>query len=800
MRLKDKEAVEQGLNHDWEIHIATASSRKSTNWRNGSTTVADFVRRLSSTVRTAETVEQFARMPKPEQDHIKDVGGFVGGLLKAGRRTGHAVANRQLLTLDMDHAPRDALDKIRDALPGVCWSVYSTHKHSSARPRLRLIVYPDRPTLPDEYQPAMRKIADKVGIDFFDHTTYQTNRMMYWPSTPSDGEFLFQHNDAPPLAVDALLAEYGEDEAWKDISLWPIGSAESGMTERKASRQADPLTKKGVVGAVCRVIPIREAISEYLGDVYRHESGGRYSFLGGTTSSGLVIYDEKFAYSNHESDPAFGQLLNTFDLLRVHLFGAQDDEVAENTPANRLPSYRAMVDWARDNKAVKTELVSSGLEIDSSAFDVFEDVPTDDGEEDEDRPEWMADLQIAENGIAKSTFFNATMIMQKDVKVRGLMRFNEFSMTVENAITGENWSAPDSYKVRKYIGRKYQTDFPESKIEQAIEDRAHANSYHPIRDYLQSLEWDGEERLETILIDTLGAEDSLYVREATKCWFAAAVYRVMEPGYKHDTALVLGGPQGIGKTSFLQIIGKGDWYGELSSFDNKVAMEEIGGKWIIEISEMGATNRHEIEQQKAFLSATVTRARPAYAKHPVDYKRQCVFCGTTNQDEYLKDSTGNRRFWPIDCGQGEADLEGLRKIVDLLWAEAFYLYAMDSDTQLSPEARKAATQRQEAKRESDPWEGVILEWLESDAPKQRYDTLHQFDYGDGEPETEVRDRVCALEIWEDCLKMRNDIRQHDRRRIAAIMRNADLWESHQGQIRFGSRFGRQKGWVKVVAF
>jgi len=803
--LKNKQSVQEGLNYDWEVHIATASSRKAETWRNGTTTVATFAAKLGNTIRTPETVEQYARMPKPEQDQIKDVGGFVGGMLKSGRRKSTNVANRHLLTLDMDHAPVDALDKIREALPAACWTVYSTHKHTEARPRLRLVVYPDRSMLPDEYQPAMRRVADKVGIEYFDHTTYQINRMMYWPSTSSDGDFVFEHNDQPPLAVDALLAEYGEGDAWQDISRWPIGSSESNQVRRKVDRQADPLTKKGLVGAVCRTISIRQAIADYLGDkVYRRESDDRYSYAYGTTSSGLVVYDNKFAYSNHESDPAFGQTCNAFDLLRIHKFGMLDEEVAAGTPTHKLPSYRAMIEWAGDQKVIKRELVGSGIEIDADAFDVFSDLEDSVGvevaEDEAWPPEWFEDLQTADNGIVKTTFVNALTIMEKDTRLRSASRFNEFSMLVENAVSGDNWTAADSYRVRKYIGRRYKCDFPERKVEQAIENRAYGNKYHPIRNYLQSLEWDGEERIERLLIDFFGADDCLYVREVTRCWFTAAVYRVMEPGYKFDHMLVLGGAQGIGKSSFVEIMAKDVWFGELSSFDNKIAMEEISGRWLVEIGELGATNRHELEQQKAFLSARSTRVRPAYGTHAVDYLRQCVFIGTTNQEEYLKDSTGNRRSWPIDCRDREIDLDGLRSVVDQVWAEAFALYALDYSTLLSPEARKQAMRQQEDKRESDSWEGIILEWLDQNASVSRYEVLRQFDNMEFPEEVEKREKVCAVEIWEDCLKMRQDIKQIDRRRIAGIIKKADAWEKIDHQTRFGGRFGKQKGWRRVVPF
>lgn len=777
------------LQHTIDMQIATANTRNAATWRNQGMGLAEFVAKLSHTVRTQETYDAYMAMPKPDRDQIKDVGGFVGGMLKGGRRSKGSVANRSAMTLDADYGDKGIYDAIRRTLGSYCYTVYSTHKHTEDKPRLRLVVYPDRPMLPDEYQAAMRKVADMVGINYFDDTTYGINRLMYWPSTSADGEFFFEHNDAPMLGVDKVLATY---EDWRDVTQWPTSDRESKRLVTVFEKQADPLTKKGVVGAVCRTVGIREAIN--MVGCYTHGGGDRYTYTEGSTANGLVVYDDKFAYSNHDTDPISGMTVNAFDLLRVHWYGDFDEDAKAGTPSHRLPSWAAMREWCEDQPNIKRELVSSGLvDVDIDDFDSIGDeleLPEDDGE-------WYKRLQVHDDGEIKTTFINATEITANDPKICNRMAYNELAMRVENRTNGELWADKDSFAVRKYIGRRYGCDFPEAKIEQAIADRAYANAFHPIQEWLETLEWDGVERLDGLFVNWLACADNVYTREAAKCFMVAAVHRAFEPGYKFDSAPVLGGAQGIGKSSIIALLAKQKWYGELSTFDHKMAAEEMQGRWIMEINEMGATNKSELEQQKAFLSGTATTVRMAYARHAVEMRRQCVFLATTNSYEYLKDSTGNRRWWPIQSGLvfGEMiDLDAFERIVDQLWAEAHTLYTLGETTLLSKEAAKIAFAESELKRESDAWEGVIHEWLEKPVDANRYspDELSEV--------METRDKVCIIEIWQDCFGMNDAPKRHEANRISAILNNHPNWDRVDNPRRFGSRFGRQKCWVSNVPF
>lgn len=787
------------IDNDAELQIATASRRDASKWRNQTIMLSEFLGKLQEPQRTAETVEQFHRMAKGEQDQIKDVGGFVGGMLKGGSRAKSAVANRSLLTLDGDFAGKDFIEKARQQLSDCAWFIYSTHKHAGQRPRYRLVVPLSAPCSVEQYEPAMRAIAEKVGIDRFDDTTYDINRMMYWPSTSSDGDYVFEHNDAPLADVDDVLRYYGDEDQWKDTALWPTSSRESGNFDRRLKRQQKPTEKKGVVGAWCRCVSIYDAIENYLGDVYTRESDNRYTYVDGTTSKGLVIYEDQFAYSNHGTDPAQGELCNAFDLVRMHRYGHLDDGAKDNTPTHKLPSYKAMADFASERKDVKADLVRSQM---GDVGEMFDDMVGNSESGDESPEDWEAELQADDNGQAKPTFYNILKILENDPGVNQRAHYNELSARVERGRTGEMWGATDSYHVREYVGQRYTTDFPETKVEQAIENRAHQLTFHPIREYLESLQWDGVPRVDSLFVDWLGAADNEYVREAARCWLIAAVKRVYEPGYKFDHVPVLGGRQGIGKTSFIEIMARRNWYSELSSFDPKVAMEETQGAWLIELNELGASNKSELEQQKAFISARSTRVRMAYARHAVEHKRQFVLIGTTNENEYLKDSTGNRRWWPIDCGSEEINLDTLRENVDQIWAEAHdRAMILGEDPHMSSGALEIAGEAQSEKVEGDDWQGMIGEWLQTQARSDRYE--RDFDEDVDKvigAEYETRTRVCVPEIAEDCLSIpASKLDRRTRLRIARIMDTMDNWEKGKS-IRFGKRFGRQKGWMICEPF
>lgn len=410
------------VQYDGPITIAVGQSRRSTQWQNRDLMWSQLVNRLEIPERTQESAKEYKALPKAQRDEIKDVGGFVGGVLKGGRRKADAITQRRLLTLDLDEVPADADPWDTVVLVLGCAAVlYSTHSHRPDAPRLRLVMPLSRAVSPEEYAAVARKIAQDIGIDMCDDTTYEPHRLMYWPSLSYDAEYRYEFSDGPWLDVDEQLKRYVD---WHDPTEWPVSSRRAEALHRLAKKQGDPTAKDGVVGAFCSTYSVEDAIAEFLPDVYEKCDDGRYTFKGGSTTGGLVLYDNGlFAYSHHGTDPASGKLCNAFDLVRIHLFGNEDDAAAPGTPSSRLPSFVAMADEALQIPEVREELARKRLQKISAQFDE-DGASTDEGEED---MSWTRDLTLTKTGKCEATIENVRIIMENDRRLKGRYRDTYFT-------------------------------------------------------------------------------------------------------------------------------------------------------------------------------------------------------------------------------------------------------------------------------------------------------------------------------------------------------------------------------------
>lgn len=802
-------ATQLHIMHDAPITIATGRNRKETDWKNREMLWSELVKRLSQTNRTKETYEEYKKLPKSEQDAIKDVGGFVGGTLKGGRRKMSAVVWRQIVTLDADYVKGDLWAAVETMLDCAC-VMYSTHKHSPESPRLRLVIPLSRPVTPDEYQAVSRRMAADVGIDFFDNTTYEPHRLMYWPSTSKDGEFVFRFQDAPWLDPDEVLRRYPD---WRDPSYWPESSQTRQERKRLADKQGDPHEKPGIVGAFCRTYSISEAIETFLGDIYEPAGEGRYTYTPGSTVGGLVVYDGgKFAYSHHSTDPISGRLVNAFDLVRLHKFGARDDEAEPGTPTVRLPSYTAMVELAMTDERVRQTLGEERL---AEAAEEFGEVPKGD-------LEWVKKLEVNRKGAILPTIDNILIILENDPRLAGKITLNDFShqpvakgnlpwRKVGNQRDGEPWRDSDDAALRHYIESVYDIAAP-TKINDALAIVLERHKFHPVREYLESLWWDGIPRIETLFIDYLGAEDSPYTRAVTRKMLVAAVARVFQPGVKFDYSAVLVGPQGCGKSAIIKRLAL-DWHSDsLTTVSGKEAYEQLQGAWIIEMAELTATRKAEVEAVKHFLSKQEDAYRVAYGRRVSHFPRQCVFFGTTNDDEFLRDRTGNRRFWPIRVRVQQPtksiwnDLTDYE--VDQVWAEAVTLWREGETLYLGPELEAEALKRQGQHTEESAKTGLIVEYLERLLPEDweqrgipaRRAFIHGTEFGQPAEGTVRRERVCAMEIWVELFE--GDPKQltpMQAREINDILRRLPGWVPYtegRGRLYFGKHYGHQRAFVR----
>lgn len=351
------------MQNDKKLRISVAQNRKSLKWITEELNWSDFITKISKPIRTTETYEQFIRMKKSQQDELKDVGGFVAGELKDGRRKAENILNRCLITLDADHIASGQTNKILGLLSGLgcAYAVYSTRKHCSDKPRLRIIIPTDRTLKTDEYEPIARKIASFIGMEILDSSTFEASRLMYWPSCSKDSEFVFRYEDKPFANADGILGMY---KNWKDINDWPKIPNEAEVIKKEITKQKDPLEKDNIVGAFCKVYDIYQAIATFLSDVYEQgDKPDKFTYRLGSVANGATVYgDGKWLYSFHETDPASRTLCNSFDLVRIHKFGSLDDDVQLGTPTNRLPSYIAMSKFAEDIPKVKEEKKQEALE------------------------------------------------------------------------------------------------------------------------------------------------------------------------------------------------------------------------------------------------------------------------------------------------------------------------------------------------------------------------------------------------------------------------------------------------------
>lgn len=765
------------LKHNITLDTATANTRRAAKWKNKRTTWQDLVNTLSQTERTNETLKQYFSYTKDRQDEIKDVGGFVGGYLREGRRKKGYVDYRQIVSLDVDYGDLDLW--IDFGLLEYAGCMYTTHKHRKEDPRFRICFPLNRKVSPDEYEAIARVVASWLGIDAFDDTTYQPTRLMYYPSTCKDGEYVFQYSDCPVMDADAVLAELPD---WRDPTTWPVSSRIKDTVKRSTTDKVeDPEEKEGIIGAFCRAYPMYDTLAEFLGEVYTpcEELGDdRYSLIGASTSGGLIVYDNKLAFSHHATDVISGKLCNAFDLVRLHKFGDLDDKAKPDAEPTKLPSFKAMADFASNLKPVKKEIIQARR---GKAADDY-DEPEEEARKTAANDDWVESLTMA-GKIVESTIDNAVIILNNDEYLKGRLRLNSHSMKDE-VIKPFMWDRDvvryprqlddnDLNQIRRYLEKCYGVKGKDT-VKPAIYIASQEQSYHPVKNYLDGLpEWDKVERLDELLIRLFDAADTPYVRAVTRKPFCAAVKRIYQPGAKFDYVLVLIGEQGTGKSTFLSKMGD-KWFTDNVRItdDKRDNLEIMRGRWILEIAEMRGFNKTEAEFSKGFISRTEDIYRRAYKELDVVHPRQSIFVGTHNKSDFLHDETGNRRYWPVQCTKGKDAAAAVWRYltpatVAQIWAEAKERVAQGETLYLDKDLEKIANETQSNHLEADAWEEDVLRFVED------------------------KTEVTTKEVWELAVQGDRPISKVDQNRISKILRVTG-WK-YTNIRRGGIRF---KAWIR----
>ena len=774
-----------------DLAIAYGNSRQAKNWVNKTIRYEDLKERIKVTIRTAESAEEYAKMSKAQRDAAKDHGGFVGGVLKGGRRKVDAVELRSMIALDGDRIDKAFLDDYEtNASYTSC--LYTTHSSTEENPRVRLVFPLLRDVTSEEFVAVSRYLAQMLGIDFFDECSYQPNQLMYWPSSPQNGVFVFKEVEKEWLDPDAILSAHPE---WTDPTRLPTSSRESKANQVTQQKVQDPLEKEGTVGIFNRVFfPVTRALETFLAGVYEPtESESRWHLIASSSIAGVEIKDEKFVYSHHAKDPAYLKLCNAFDIVRVHKFGDLDDKA----------SFRAMCDFAMRQDEVK--IVAANERLSEAEKDFAESV--DD--------EWKKRLQRNKNGVLENNLHNIRLIMENDPYMKNIV-FNQLAdgMEIRGAIPWKHparfWRDADDAQLICYIDASYGS-FSQRNYDIAVTKAADDRSYHPIKEYFDGLPvWDEMPRVDTVLIDYLGAQDNAYVRAVTRKALCAAYMRIYHPGIKFDYITVLNGNQGIGKSTLIAKLGM-EWFADsltLSDMNDKTAAEKLQGYWIHEIGEMAGMRKAELEKVKAFVSRQDDKYRASFGRRVTPHPRQCIFFGTTNSENgYLRDITGNRRFWNVKVTGGGRmkpwDLD--QETVDQIWAEVIVLSNAGEELFLDHTLEDYARKEQSEAMEQDDREGLVARYLDMLLPEtwdtmdvhQRRDYVQDPDGLLNAKGTMHRETVSNIEIWCECFgKAKEDIKPADSYAISAIMARLPDWSRPETRRRIPI-YGLQRLYKKM---
>lgn len=800
------------------LAIARGRTVRETKITNSLMTWSELLSRLSNAIRAPEPVAEFMKLSKDEQTAVKDRAGYwIAGKFNGSVRKSAELALRDALALDADNADANFLMACEMVLGGHAYAIHSTHKSTPQKPRYRLIVPLSRSIgSTDEYEAVARMVAHQIGIEYFDDTTYQAGRAMFWPSCTADVPYEFHAFDGDWINPDTVLARYKD---WHDWEQWPRSSQVTELVRAHVKKVGDPLTKPGLIGAFNHTYTIHEAIEQFLQHVYTPLDGvkNRYTFVGGTTAGGAIVYDnDRILYSFHSTDPCHGQAMNAFDLVRVHLYGAQDHDQPGDAQVSKLPSFLAMQKLAQQDETVRATIYRRAAEDFKpiteqelpAAAPAAPDAPVDQS--------WRTQLSVTRGGALEATRENYRTILLFDPLLKGRIRYNEFigQLVALDALPwrkipptrdGTWWTDADDAGLRHYIETAYSALPVTNLLEDALKIVAEQSKFHPVRDYLNTLKWDGQPRLDDFLCRYMGARDDAYTRTVSRIFFTAAVARIYKPGIKFDHALIFVGAQNKGKSLLVDVLG-GEWASDsLYTVQGKEAYEQIQGVWMIEMAELTATRRADVEHVKHFLTKRKDRFRPAYGRRVIEWPRQCIFLGSTNDIRFLHDKTGNRRFWPIKVAPLERAhlwVDKLRAERDQILAEAKHHFEANLALYLPEDIEAMAAAVQEEHRADDGLLARIEHWLNQPVPDDwntRTLVQRQLFYDLGKEAWNgpllQRDRVCAREVFIELLGGDEaQFNQPKAREINETLRLLKGWTETASLV--FSHYGRTRGFLK----
>lgn len=709
----------------------------------------ELINKFKNPIIGMETQAQYLSLPKNRQDDLKDTGWYIGGIQKTkGYRALNPLVYRSLITIDIDDCEDNSIYFKIDTLmknTGFKGLVHSTRKHTNSKPRLRLIIPfkpnygPSGDSANSEYEFICRKFAASIDMEMkgIDLTTFQPTRFMYWPSISRGADYYFKVWEGNEVVKDNFLTI-----GWEDRLSWPRHYMEKDIEKFPDRKQEDPHKKGGLIGAFCRVYSIQRVIEELLPEVYEqtvsNEKFSRYSYVSGSTANGARTYDDgKFLQSWHSTDAANG-LHNAFDLLRIHKFQG---------------NIKKTLKFIANFSDVKEELAKDELK--------------------ENYETWKAELLRNENGNCISSYYNLKLILDNLVKIK----YNQFNRRIEFDNKkkwfkhSETLEDKDLSELHVILEEEYGLKTSTLKIQNAVNSLSLNNSFHPIKEYLENLKWDGKNRIETLLPDMFGVDDNPYHRAVMRKFLLAAITRIYKPGYidaKFDTVLTLVGEEDVGKSSFFRVLFSKDYFTDSITcldMESKSGSEHLVGMWCVEIPDLSGMKKTSPDTIKGFVTRITDRFRPAFGRVTEDYHRTCVFGATTNRlDGFLASFTGNRRWLIVETGVQPVDLARLEKIRDQIWAEAYYLYKTTDEVLYLEDryVKEMAKKLQNQFIETDANFEAIESYVNMPVPEDWHNReiywrkQQTSDYLQGAGEImdnwRVREEICVAEIWAELYK------------------------------------------------
>lgn len=690
------------------------------------------------------------RAHNPES--VKDCGGYVAGRLKGTARRKGQVEYRSAVTLDAD-AASETLPALVAGL-GLRALVHSTYSHTRAHPRYRVVIPIMGPGLSEEEYPRVaRGLIEALGEAQFDPGSTQPERLMFWPATANPDEYEVVECQGETATAQGLLRDFG--------GLGP-------MPDHMPGSKRDPMGLPGVAGAFNRVYDMARAV-ETFHLPYDPVEGepNRWHYTPAESEGGVIVYPDGYVFSNHASDPAYGRALSLFDLVALHVYGGEDR--AAGVPQSTAPADRPSIQRAMREFAARPEIVTELVAAD------FADV---DGDEDGARglPEWVLEFHLRpKTGKPLDDVHNWDLLMRHDPVLCGLARNDmdlttvtrrQFPWRAVEAGKDDALTNADRAQISAHLQRAYNMPRPaQEQLNGVIDMVAQDNAFHPVVEYLESLEWDGVSRVETYLP---GAADA-YTRRVARLVAVQAVARALDPGVKVDNCLILTGRQGLGKSWFVETMARG-WTCTLGPIEGSGLRDTVMAmtrSWVTVADEGFAMKKADAEALKQFVTLTHDVIRPPYAREHVKLPRRQVIWGTTNDAVFLRAQEGNRRFLIVEVAEKLDFGKYSDEYVNQVWAEAVHIWKTSRDKYglkdnpelfLSSEEEAAAESVRSMATEEDSMTGLIQAYLDTlvpenwveMSPEERISWLRDEEQGIVSG-THPIDVVCSLEIWEIAL-------------------------------------------------